>query len=141
MPTVIYGRQLKAAFPEGSPMHPAYGSGHATVAGACVTMLKAFFDEDTVIQEPVAVDLNNPGQLIAYQGDALTVGGELNKLASNIAQGRNIAGVQWRTDAREAMLLGEQLAISILSDMATTYGESFDGFSLTKFDGQKITVG
>ncbi len=132
---------LPTAFPEGSPMHPAYGSGHATVAGACVTMLKAFFDEDTVIQEPVRVDPNNPGQLIAYQGDALTVGGELNKLASNIAQGRNIAGVHWRTDAREAMLLGEQVAISILSDMAETYGESFDGFSLTKFDGQKITVG
>ena len=25
-------------------MHPAYGAGHATVAGACVTILKAFFD-------------------------------------------------------------------------------------------------
>ena len=132
---------LPTAFPEGSPMHPAYGSGHATVAGACVTMLKAFFEEDTVIQEPVRVDPNNPGQLTVYQGDALTVGGELNKLASNIAQGRNIAGVHWRTDAREAMLLGEQVAISILSDMAETYGESFNGFSLTKFDGQKITVG
>ena len=31
-------------FCEGSPMHPAYGAGHATVAGACVTILKAFFD-------------------------------------------------------------------------------------------------
>ena len=132
---------LPVAFPEGSPMHPAYGSGHATVAGACVTMLKAFFDEETVIQEPVIVDPNNPGQLTAYQGDALTVGGELNKLASNIAQGRNIAGVHWRTDAREAMLLGEQVAISMLTDMAETYGESFSGFSLTKFDGRQITVG
>lgn len=35
---------LPMAFPEGSPMHPAYGAGHATVAGACVTILKAFFD-------------------------------------------------------------------------------------------------
>ena len=35
---------LPMAFPEGSPMHPSYGAGHATVAGACVTMLKAFFD-------------------------------------------------------------------------------------------------
>jgi len=31
---------------EGSPMHPAYGAGHATVAGACVTILKAFFDHN-----------------------------------------------------------------------------------------------
>ncbi|OIQ31576.1 MAG: hypothetical protein BM562_06905 [Alphaproteobacteria bacterium MedPE-SWcel] len=35
---------LPMAFPEGSPMHPAYAAGHATVAGACVTVLKAFFE-------------------------------------------------------------------------------------------------
>jgi len=35
---------LPMAFPEGSPMHPAYGAGHATVAGACVTVVKAFFE-------------------------------------------------------------------------------------------------
>ena len=28
---------LPMVFPEGSPTHPAYGAGHATVAGACVT--------------------------------------------------------------------------------------------------------
>jgi membrane-associated phospholipid phosphatase len=31
---------LPMAFPEGSPTHPAYGAGHATVAGACVTALR-----------------------------------------------------------------------------------------------------
>ena len=35
---------LPMAFPEGSPMHPSYGAGHATVAGACTTVLKAFFE-------------------------------------------------------------------------------------------------
>ncbi|MAU98482.1 MAG: bromoperoxidase [Fulvimarina sp.] len=35
---------LPMAFPEGSPMHPSYAAGHATVAGACVTILKAFFE-------------------------------------------------------------------------------------------------
>jgi hypothetical protein len=38
---------LPMAFPEGSPTHPAYGAGHATVAGACTTILKAWFKEDT----------------------------------------------------------------------------------------------
>lgn len=33
---------LPQAFPEGSPMHPSYGAGHATVAGACTTMLKVW---------------------------------------------------------------------------------------------------
>ena len=44
---------LPMAFPEGSPTHPSYGAGHATVAGACVTILKAFFDESHVIPNPV----------------------------------------------------------------------------------------
>lgn len=44
---------LPMAFPEGSPMHTAYGAGHATVAGACVTILKAWFDESAVISDPV----------------------------------------------------------------------------------------
>ncbi|MAS93917.1 MAG: hypothetical protein CMO55_12050 [Verrucomicrobiales bacterium] len=39
---------LPMAFPEGSPLHPSYGAGHATVAGACVTILKAFFEMNKV---------------------------------------------------------------------------------------------
>jgi hypothetical protein len=44
---------LPQAFPEGCPLHPSYGAGHATVAGACVTILKAFFDETHVLPNPV----------------------------------------------------------------------------------------
>jgi hypothetical protein len=39
------------AFPEVSPSHPSYGSGHATVAGAYVTTLKAFFDENQCLSK------------------------------------------------------------------------------------------
>lgn len=132
---------LPQAFPEGSPMHTAYGSGHATVAGACVTMLKAFFDESAVIQNPVMINPADGGQtLVPYTGPDLRVGGELNKLASNISQGRNIAGVHWRTDAVESNKLGEQAAINMLADMFETYREPFSGFSLRKFDGTTITI-
>ena len=42
-----YGTYLLCqAFPEGSPTHPAYPTGHGTVAGACITVLKFFFDCD-----------------------------------------------------------------------------------------------
>ncbi len=68
------------------------------------------------------------------------MGGELNKLASNIATGRNIAGVHWRSDATSSLALGEAVAISMLRDMRGTYNEPFNGFSLTKFDGTTITV-
>lgn len=137
---------LPMAFPEGSPTHPAYGAGHATVAGACVTILKAWFNESTRL-----VDIGlNPVQptddglnLVPYTGgDAgdLTVGGELNKIASNVANGRNIAGVHWRSDANESLKLGEQIAIGILRDQRSCYNEVFNGFGLTTFDGTTITV-
>ncbi|MGH7849153.1 MAG: vanadium-dependent haloperoxidase, partial [Thermodesulfobacteriota bacterium] len=130
---------LPTAFPEGSPMHTSYGSGHSTVAGACVTILKAWFDESAVIESPL-VPSGDGITLVPFVGPPLTVGGELNKLASNVSQGRNIAGVHWRTDATEANLLGEAIAISILRDQKATYSEPFSGFTFTKFDGTPVTV-
>jgi hypothetical protein len=49
---------LPMAFCEGSPMHPAYGAGHATVAGACVTILKAFFDHKSLLEVVPLSELN-----------------------------------------------------------------------------------
>ncbi len=130
---------LPMAFPEGSPLHPSYAAGHATVAGACVTILKAWFDDSLVIPNPVVPSADGIA-LVTYTGSLLTVGGELNKLASNIATGRNIAGVHWRSDAAESLRLGEALAISVLKDQRLLCNEDFDGFSLTKFDGTVVTV-
>lgn len=73
-------------------------------------------------------------------GPSLTVGGELNKLASNVATGRNIAGVHWRSDAVESMKLGEAVAIALLRDQRETYNETFGGFEFTRFDGTRIIV-
>ncbi|AGY59762.1 vanadium-dependent haloperoxidase [Gloeobacter kilaueensis] len=134
------GGLLPMAFPEGSPTHPAYGAGHATVAAACVTILKAVFDENYVIAKPVLPNPSDPTQLIPYEGPALTIGGELNKLAANVAIGRNFAGVHWRSDAASSLPLGEALAISILRDQKGTYNEAFNGFTFTKFDGSTITI-
>ena len=137
---------LPMAFPEGSPTHPAYGAGHATVAGACVTILKAWFNESTRLVDLGITPLQPTDDgltLIPYTGaDAndLTVGGELNKLASNVGIGRDIAGVHWRSDATESLKLGEAIAISILRDQRDCYNENFSGFSLTKFDGSIVTV-
>jgi membrane-associated phospholipid phosphatase len=130
---------LPMAFPEGSPFHPSFGAGHATVAGACVTILKAFFDESFVIPNPVEADSDGL-RLHAYNGPPLTVGGELNKLASNVAIGRNIAGVHWRSDATESLKLGEEVAIRFLQEEGGCLNENFSGFSLTRFDGSTVIV-
>jgi len=100
--------------------------------------LKAWFDESFVIANPVQpLRTDSLGALFRA---SLTVGGELNKLASNVAQSRNMAGVHWRSDAVEAIKLGETVAISILRDQRPTYNENFRGFSLTKFDGTTVVV-
>jgi hypothetical protein len=130
---------LPMAFPEGCPQHPSYGAGHATVAGACSTIVKAFFDETFVIPNPVVAS-DDGLSLLPYSGSSLTVGGEMNKIAANVGVGRNIAGVHWRSDYRESVLLGEKIAISVLRDQRRGYNEVFSGFTFTKFDGTKITV-
>jgi hypothetical protein len=132
---------LPIAYAEGSPNHTSYGSGHATVAGAAVTMLKWLFDETQLIKKPVVPNPMDGGQtLIPYTGTPLTVGGELNKIVSNVSQGRNIAGVHWRTDAVESNRLGEDTAISILRDIRRTAAEPFEGSTFTKFDGTTVTI-
>lgn len=129
---------LPMAFPEGSPLHPSYGAGHATVAGASVTILKALFDETFEVPNPVVPNSSGTG-LVPYSGEPLTVGGELNKLASNVATGRNQAGVHWRSDAVESLKLGEACAIAILRDHAAAFNEG-GSFAFTKFDGTPIVI-
>lgn len=129
---------LPQAFPEGSPTHSAYASGHATVAGACVTILKAFFDDTVTVKNPVIPNADGTA-LVPYEGAPLTVRGELNKVARNVGKGRNGAGVHWRTDIIEGMKLGEEVAIRILQEQKLTYNEEVR-MSLTKFDGTTITI-
>lgn len=132
---------LPQSFPEGSPMSPAYHSGHAAVAGACVTILKAWFNEAFVIPDPV-VPSEDGTTLVPYAGsdkDRITIGGELDKLAANIGNGRNMGGVHYRTDYTEAFTLGETIAIGVLRDHKPANHEN-GTFSVTRFDGTTITV-
>lgn len=130
---------LPQAYPEGSPAHPAYPAGHATFSAASITILKALFNEDFLIPNPV-VPTTDGLALVPYNDQPLTVGGELNKLASNIAMGRNFAGIHWRTDMTESQLLGEEIAIRYLREVKGIYNEKFPGFSFTRFDGTPISI-
>lgn len=133
---------LPLAYPEGCPGHPSYTAGHATVAGACVTILKAFFYTDAPWPNP-RIPSDDGLTLLPYTGPGaaqMTIGGELNKLAMNVAYGRNIAGVHWRSDGYESLRLGEEVAISVLKDQRETYFEDFQGFTFRKFDGSIVTI-
>ncbi len=187
---------LPMAFSAGSPPHPAYGAGHATVAGACVTVLKAWFDEDVTLQKVFDTANQNAAshcgpkdppdctlQAIANQnadnpcgpknppcgtlqiiqpgyrkaGDkkddfcepqpycgsdakCMTVGGELNKLASNVAMGRTMGGVHWRSDNTRSLRLGEEIAIEILRKRTLEYAERPVSFTFRAFDRHMVRI-
>ena len=131
---------LPIAYPEGSPVHPSYPAGHATFIGAAVTVLKAFFNGDFAIPNALAPNVDNT-KLEPFIDIPLTVNGELNKLASNISLGRDHAGVHYRSDGLQGMLLGEKVAIDVLNNDAFLFYEDFAGYTLTKFDGTTILVG
>lgn len=130
---------LPMAYPEGSPLHTSYPAGHATLAGAGATVLKALFDESWVIPNPVEAAPDGLS-LVPYTGSALTLGGELNKLAANITLPRDTAGVHWRSDGVQGMLLGEAVAIGWMRDQNNCFAEQFAGFTLTRFDGTRETI-
>jgi hypothetical protein len=131
---------LPTAYPEGSPTHPSYPSGHATIAGACVTALKAWFDTTGNIPNPMIPNSDGSG-LTAFDGPALNIQDELHKLATNIATGRCFAGIHYRSDSdNSGFELGEQVCISVLRDQSLTFNEKFAGFTFQKFDGSQITV-
>jgi len=133
---------LPQAYAEGAPTHPAYGAGHATGAGACATILKAFFNESTPIENPVQASADGLSLQLYTGSDAaeMRVGGELNKLAGNIAIFRNAAGVHWRSDYTDSLPLGEAVAIRLLQEMTLGFNEDDAFFELTKLDGQKIRI-
>jgi hypothetical protein len=49
-------RLLPCAYLEGCPAHPSFPAAHANNAGACATVLKAFFNEGFVVPPPVQAE-------------------------------------------------------------------------------------
>ncbi|MEM7289755.1 MAG: vanadium-dependent haloperoxidase, partial [Pseudomonadota bacterium] len=152
---------LPMAFAEGSPMHPAYGAGHATVAGACVTILKAYFDTSAVFAKVNGAagfygqsQLGEDAEFVYYESHdsghslaektiecPLTLEGELNKLAANISIGRNMGGVHYFTDYYDSLRMGEEIAIGMLEEQALCYPSDPFVMSLPTFDGDVVRIG
>jgi hypothetical protein len=141
---------LPQAFPEGAPTHPCYPTGHGSVGGACITTLKFFYDGTQKIRPLLLAagsDVYEPSSdglsLVPYTGadrDSLDINGELAKLGFNISFGHGIhAGIHFRSSSLQSLLLGEQVALSILQDRAKSYTEPFN-IKLTKFNGTTARI-
>lgn len=141
---------MPVAFPEGSPTHPCYTGGHATVAGACATMIKFFIDGKQKLRPLLLAagsDIKQPTtdglSLVNYTGadrDTIDINGELSKLAFNIPFGHGVhSGIHFRSSNYWGILLGEAVAISVLNDRAKSYNEPFT-INITKFDGTTATI-
>ncbi len=145
---------LPMAFPEGSPLHPSYGAGHATVAAACATILKGFYEGSLTfadLKAPIYIPSDDGttlhnlqmGDFAGYSYDDLskrmTLGGEIDKLASNVSLGRNFAGVHWRSDHTWSIKLGEAVGLELLQQFADTYNERIS-FHLRKFNGHEVVI-
>ena len=105
--------------------------------------MKAVVDEAAVFPLPVKPSADGTATtayVAGVDGPALTVGGELNKLAHNFSFGRDMSGIHWRSDDVAGLAQGEEVAIRYLREQRATYAEPFTGFSLTKFDGTTITI-
>ena len=145
---------LSSNFETFSPQHPSWGAGHSAVAGACVTILKAFLNTHnadgtarlwTDAYPSVQRVNDTTGDLEDAPDSGETIIGELNKLASNVALGRNISGVHVRSDyAGSCREQGEQVAISYLQEMTKSYYPEILAphicFDLQKFDGTRIQI-
>lgn len=78
---------------------------------------RAFITGKDEMEQEVRLDLP------ASEANKLTIEGELNKLAVNVAMGRSMGGVHWRTDNARSLILGEAIASHILADITVDLHE------------------
>jgi len=117
-------------------------SRRSEVPSATIAFSSAVIALSAPIENPLQASADGLS-LVAYTGaDAgqMTLGGELNKLAGNIALFRNAAGVHWRSDYTESLPFGEAIAIGLLQEMSLGFNEDDGYFQLTKFDGATIRI-
>lgn len=151
------GGENKAYLPlqyvEGSPTHPSYPAGHAAISGACATIMKIYLADGTW-DAPTSLggsglsvlEATSTGAATQPYGNAdndqslMTIHGEINKLAANVSIGRNIAGVHYRIDGDEGMMLGQKVAVQWYKDQKALQNEDIGDITFVGFDGVEVTV-
>lgn len=130
---------LTSAVPEGSPTHPSYPAGHGAIAGACGTVLKAFFDEDARIENPQRATAD--GELEAADVDSLRFSDEINKLMTNNALGRDFGGFHYRFNGLAGIKMGETYAISYIADfLSEAFTKPIGPLTFRSINGEEIEI-
>lgn len=128
---------LSQAYPDGAPIHPSYPAGHAAIAGAAITVIKAFLRPDAELPSGF-VDWEEIG-IATPVNETLRVNDELNKLAWNVSFGRSFAGIHFRSDSVSGLLLGEELALQYLSEIKKTFPAPVP-FTIRRLSGQDVRI-
>ena len=118
---------------------------HASIlsGGPCLQCGRLRHDPQSLLRPGLRLAASGRGDgsaLDPWRGAGLSLGNEIDKLASNIALGRDAAGVHYRSDSVRGLFVGEQQALGLLRDYSRTYNERFDGFIVRKFNGDKVRI-
>jgi membrane-associated phospholipid phosphatase len=134
---------MPLGYSQGSPFHPSYPGGHATIAAAMVTIMKAWFNCDCLI--PAVVPDMTGDNLVMYKLknnddiQYLRIEDELEKIVTNCSHSRNMAGIHYRSDTEVGISIGEQAAISVLEDEVNKYSDEI-AFRFRKRSGEVVTI-
>lgn len=108
------------------PPHPADLNGHALVAGALATVIKACFDTAPLRN----VDRDQQARCLAH---------DVDRLCSDIALARCVAATHFPAENHQDLRIGEALALGLLRD-ALEEDNRDAALSLTGFDGQRLDI-
>lgn len=117
------GGYLPMLYAGGSPIHPDWPSGHAVLAGAGFTILKAAF-ADQPFSSASSGSLHR----------------ELDLAAWLMAFGRSAAGIHTRSSLIAGLMLGQHHALRILTVQTLTSTQPLGDTVILGFDGQLVTV-
>ena len=123
-------------FPEGCPSSPSSCSEYATISGACVTVLKFFFDlrESINSYEPSS----GTDELVDYH-QKLLLEDEINKLAFNVGNSRKWSGVSYNKDIISGLKRGEKVAISCILDFISCYPQEIT-VDIRRLNGNYVKI-
>lgn len=115
------GEYLPMVYAPGSPLHPDWPSGHAVLAGAGFTILKAAFADQP------------------FGGNG-SLHRELDLAAWVMSFGRTAAGIHTRSSLIAGLMLGQHHALQVLAKQNAMSPQPLGDTVIQGFDGQRLRI-